>query len=87
MSSLPPETLLDCLERRLSLFIDCAGCGRIAQVSHGVPLEGLARQVGKAMPITGLKRRFRCSICGGRPASIRVRDVYGPRWETPEWTF
>lgn len=69
MASGPRKVVLgDAVRDRRRLWVYCELCGH---QSHLDPAE-LARRVGYDRPIVELKRRMRCSRCGGREVDVRI---------------
>ncbi len=59
----------DAVRDRRPLWVFCEAC------SHGAEIDpaGLAKKLGYDCPVPELKRRMRCSRCGGRQVDVRVK--------------
>ena len=62
----PPVTLGDAMVKGDHIWLRCHACRHVAVVRP----EVLAQIVGYDMPLTGLRQRLKCRMCGVR---LRVR--------------
>jgi hypothetical protein len=66
----PPETLGDAVVRGDRLWLRCHACRHVGVI----PPEVLTQLVGYDMPLTGLRSRLRCTMCGVR-GRVRVETM------------
>lgn len=65
----------DAVRDGLLLWVSCSGCRHRRRVAPAA----LARKLGYDCPLPVLRRRMKCSRCGGREVEIRLdRPAEGP---------